>query len=58
VNSLFEIDPSATRLDEVFHLIQVGDFTRLETLGIMQHKTRILGRNNLFFDIAYAMLLM
>ena len=58
VNSVFEIDPSTTRLDEVFHLLQVGNFTRLETLGIMQHKTRILRRNNLFIDIAHAMFLM
>ena len=56
MNSVFEVDPGATRFDKAFHFIQVGNFTRLETLGIMQHKTRILRRNNWFVDIAYPVL--
>jgi hypothetical protein len=58
VNTVFEIDPSATRFDKAFHFIQAGNFTRLETLGIVQHKTRILLRNNWFIDIAYPVLFM
>lgn len=58
MNSVFEIDPSATRLDKGFYFHQVGNFTRLETLGIMQHETLILRGNNFFVDITYTMLIM
>jgi len=58
MNSILESHVFTMRLEEAFHLLQVRDFARLETLGIMEHKTRILRGNDFGIDIAYSMLLM
>jgi hypothetical protein len=58
MNSIFESHAFITRSDKVFHNLQVRGFAWLETLGVMEHKMRILWGGDFDIDIRYTVFLM